>query len=185
MAGFEPATSTLRVRRALPGCATSRFRCIERTMKVRRSAELTAHISQSLFMLNRDSRNQLQISRRPQTWRKGTNWPQGTTIRVDSALGVSRQTVRAALNGCMSTAAKSCGSTYDYEAANVRSSADSDGPMLPAALWRPGRLALCLYMFRGVILRSAGLLGCPRWLFMRGADKGTGSNFSRQWGSAC
>ncbi len=36
--------------------------------------------------------------------------------------------------------------------------------MLPAALWRPGRLALCLYMFRGVILRSAGLLGCPRWL---------------------
>ena len=30
-----------------------------------------------------------------------------------------------------------------------------------AALWRPGRLALCVYMFRGVILRSAGLLGCP------------------------
>ena len=36
--------------------------------------------------------------------------------------------------------------------------------MLPAALWRPGLLALCLYMFRGVILRPAGLLGCPRWL---------------------
>jgi hypothetical protein len=36
--------------------------------------------------------------------------------------------------------------------------------VLPAALWRPGRLALCLYMFRGVILRPAGLLGCPRWL---------------------
>jgi len=36
--------------------------------------------------------------------------------------------------------------------------------VLPAALWRPGRLALCLCMFRRVILRSAGLLGCPRWL---------------------
>jgi hypothetical protein len=35
--------------------------------------------------------------------------------------------------------------------------------MLPAARRRPGRLALCLCMFRGVILRPAGLLGC-RWL---------------------
>jgi hypothetical protein len=42
-------------------------------------------------------------------------------------------------------------------------SADSDGPVLPAALWRSGRLALCVCMFRDVILRSAGLLGCPRW----------------------
>jgi hypothetical protein len=49
-------------------------------------------------------------------------------------------------------------------AEHALSSADSDGAVLPAALWRPGRLALCLYMFRGVILRSAGLLGCPRWL---------------------
>jgi hypothetical protein len=47
---------------------------------------------------------------------------------------------------------------------NVRYSADSAGPVLPAALWRPGRLALCRYVFCGVILRSAGLLGCPRWL---------------------
>jgi hypothetical protein len=56
-------------------------------------------------------------------------------------------------------------------------SADSDGQVLPAALWRPDRLALCLYMVRGVILRSAGLLGAPV-AFMRGADKDTGSNFS-------
>jgi hypothetical protein len=35
---------------------------------------------------------------------------------------------------------------------NTLISADSDGQVLPAALWRPGRLALCLYMFRGVIL---------------------------------
>jgi hypothetical protein len=46
----------------------------------------------------------------------------------------------------------------------ARNSADSDGQVLPAALWRPNRLALCLYVFRDVILRSAGLLGCPRWL---------------------
>ena len=38
---------------------------------------------------------------------------------------------------------------------------DSDGPLLPAALWLPGCLALCLYIFSGVILRSAGPLGCP------------------------
>jgi hypothetical protein len=52
----------------------------------------------------------------------------------------------------------------DMRTRYVLYSADSDGQVLPAALWRPGRLALCLCMFRGVILRSAGLLGCSRWL---------------------
>jgi hypothetical protein len=44
---------------------------------------------------------------------------------------------------------------------NTRYSADSDGLVLPATLWRPGRLVLCLYMFRAVILRSAGLQALP------------------------
>ena len=55
--------------------------------------------------------------------------------------------------------------------------------MLPAALWRPGRLALCLYMFRGVILRSAGLQAAPGG-FQRGADKAL-VQLSWRWGNAC
>ena len=60
---------------------------------------------------------------------------------------------------------------------NALLSADSDGQVLSPALWRPHRLALCLYMFRGVILRSAGLQDSRTALggLMRGADKGAGA----------